>query len=115
MVSTKKVLLFGLHILVDQKRQNGYNIHMKQTEKTCSVTAMTLLAVFIGTAIVNDCTGYDEVVGEPYFSYYSYCSKYSYGPKGITTCVEMSSAHEKRVNTIHYGMLWTRDSYKVVR
>ena len=101
--------------MVDRNGDFGYNKHMKQTEKTCWTLSFSLLVVLIVTAVVNDCTGYDEVVSEPYFSYYSYCSKYSYGPKGITTCIEMSSAHEKRVNTVHYGMLWTRDSYKVVK
>ena len=88
---------------------------MNKTEKACWVVSFTLLVVFLTVAIVNDCTGTDEVVSEPYFSYYSYCSKYSYGPKGISTCVEMTSAHEKRVDTLHHGMFWTRDSYKVVR
>jgi len=86
-----------------------------KTEKACYITITTLFVVFLIAAIVNDCTGTDEVVSEPYFSYYSYCSKYSYGPKGISTCVEMTSAREKRVNTLHHGMFWTRDSYKVVR
>lgn len=75
---------------------------------------IALLVTMIVVAVVNDCTGYDDVVGEPYLSYYSYCAQYSYGPKGITTCVRMGSAHEKRVNTVHHGMFWTRDAYKIV-
>ena len=86
-----------------------------KTEKACYISITSLFFVMLIVAIVNDCTGTDEVVSEPYFSYYSYCSKYSYGPKGVSTCVEMTSAHEKRVNTLHHGALWTRDSYKVVR
>ena len=85
-----------------------------KTEKACYVSVVTLFVVFLTAAIVNDCTGTDEVVSEPYTSSYSYCAQYSYGPKGITTCIRMGSGSERRVNTVHHGMFWTRDSYKIV-
>lgn len=80
---------------------------------TIATVAITLTG-FLCVLMINEAFGTVEPYGEPYVSYYTYCSNTVHTAKAQSYCGTYSTGHEMRQKTRIKGLWFDGESSKLV-